>query len=125
MIAYQSLIDVCVDLLRETRQIHYLETCKAVLDVIDPINNSKSIGIRTSGVPDPVFEDNRIYRKFLRDKSLILIHKYTAVYVDDAVFVLTVLQTGVQGLMTYHGPEDVRRYAKKRLGRLSVGIVGS
>lgn len=122
-VAYQALIDVCVDLLRETSQINYLETCKAVVDLIEPIKESAGNVETSSGIPSPRVEDNRNYREFLRAKALVFVLDSNNAYTDDAIFVLTVLRAGLKGLMAYHGPEDVRLYAKERLSRRSVDIV--
>lgn len=122
-VAYQSLIDVVVDLLRETSQIDYLQTCKAVVDVIAPIKESGENVHKSHGPETTAFEDNRIYRDFLRSKALVFILNSNNAYIDDAVFVLTVLRAGIQGLMTFHSPQSVRQYVQKRLNRLSMDIV--
>lgn len=123
VLALKSLIDVSVDLLVETHQVHYVETVIAVTDVLEPPTDSAKTNSKTTAICQPNFSDGRRYRSSLRSKSLAYIASTAKCHIDDAAFVLAFLRAGVQGLMCFYHPTSVRQYAIKRLQRLAFDVV--
>lgn len=123
VLAFKSLIDVSVDLLVETRQVHYVKTLIAVADVLQPPFNCVTRNSQSTAVCPPNFSDGKRYRRFLRAKLLAYIAQTATGHIDDAAFVLAFLRAGVQGLMCFYHPTCVRHYAVKRLQRLAFDVV--
>jgi len=124
VLAFKSLVDVSVDLLVETRQIHYVKTVVAVTDVLQPPTESVVTNSQPTVIYPPNFSDGKRYRHFLRDKLMAYIARTATGHIDDAAFVLAFFRAGVQGLMCYYHPTSVRHYAVKRLQRLAFDVVG-